>query len=130
MKILDLLFAALLVAGCCEKAPPEDSASTGETSATSNEGAPVDSPSPEIAELPPLPETITREFIMRLWEKPHDARNLIKELEGFGAPGVWKTAQERGPRKGEWTRDIPDSDLQDEFRETFLSKPKNLPKKN
>ena len=56
----------------------------------------------EVADLPPLPETVTKEFIMDLWAKPHDGRDMIKEFaDGQIREGIWKVISNRGPRKGE-----------------------------
>ena len=56
----------------------------------------------EVAGLPPLPETVTKEFIMDLWAKPHDGRDMIEEFaDGQIREGIWKVISNRGPRKGE-----------------------------
>ena len=57
---------------------------------------------PKIAGLPLLPETITKEFIMDLWAKPHDGSDMIEEFSDKQArEGIWKVISNRGPRKGE-----------------------------
>ena len=57
---------------------------------------------PKVADLPLLPETITKEFIMDLWAKPHDGRDMIEEFSDKQArEGIWKVISNRGPRKGE-----------------------------
>ena len=56
----------------------------------------------EVADLSPLPKTITKEFIMDLWAKPHDGRDMIEEFaDGQISEGIWKVISNRGPRKGE-----------------------------
>ena len=56
----------------------------------------------EVAGLPPLPEIVTKEFIMDLWAKPHDGKDIIKEFsDGQIREGIWKVISNRGPRKGE-----------------------------
>jgi hypothetical protein len=55
---------------------------------------------PESEGLPPLPQTVTAEFIMNLWAKPHDERDFIEELKDY-RPGIWKFVRNIGPRKGE-----------------------------
>ena len=117
MKKLVLLFAALLVAGCGEKSPSETSDSASERAVASNEsskpsakGQPrseegeeskIESKAkPEPEGLPPIPQTITAEFIMELWAKPHDERDFIEELKD-DKPGTWKFVRNIGPRKGE-----------------------------
>jgi len=95
MKKLVLLFAALLpllfLISCEPKEQPSPEA----------KAEPKPESAPESRELPPLPETVTAEFIMGLWAKPHDGRDLIEELKDEFKPGVWKWVRNIGPRKGE-----------------------------
>ena len=57
---------------------------------------------PKVADLPLLPETITKEFIMDLWAKPHDGRDMIEEfLDKQAREGIWKVISNRGSREGE-----------------------------
>ena len=106
MKKLVLLFAALLVAGCGEKSPSETSDSASEKAVASNESSKREESKteskakPEPEGLPPIPQTITAEFIMELWAKPHDERDFIEELKD-DKPGTWKFVRNIGPRKGE-----------------------------
>ena len=98
MKKLILLFAALLVAGCGEKTSSEGSDSASEKAVASNESSrpsPKGQPKSEEGEesrieskakpeprgLPPIPQTVTAEFIMGVWAKPHDEREFIEELK-------------------------------------------------
>jgi len=106
MKKALLLFAALLVAGCGEKEQPkgqEKSESTPkEESRPEAKAEPKPESAPESRELPPLPETVTAEFIMGLWAKPHDGTEVMEELKDYALkPGVWKWVRNVGPRKGE-----------------------------
>ena len=83
----------LLLGGCIEK---EESVS--ETKPLEEKQKAV----PNVADLPLLPENITKEFIMDLWTKPHDGRDMIEELSDKQArEGIWKVISNRGPRKGE-----------------------------
>ncbi|MBB08465.1 MAG: hypothetical protein CMN03_09390 [Roseibacillus sp.] len=113
MKLFQILLGGLLVVACgeenkegghVEKTPvtasgqelpvtgaPEEAGQSG-----AGEGATGD-----VADLPPLPEVMTKEFIMALWAKPHDERDVIKGLEADFMPGVWKWVRRIGPRKGE-----------------------------
>ena len=117
MKKLILLFAALLVAGCGEKTSSEGSDSASEKAVASNESSrpsPKGQPKSEEGEesrieskakpeprgLPPIPQTVTAEFIMGVWAKPHDERDFIEELKD-DRPGIWKFVRNIGPRKGE-----------------------------
>ena len=95
MKILVLLFAALLpllfLISCEPKEQPSPEA----------KAEPKPESAPESRELPPLPETVTAEFIMGLWAKPHDERDLIEELKDEFKPGIWKSVRNIGPSKEE-----------------------------
>ena len=84
MKKALLLFAALLVAGCGEKSSSEGSESASEKKTSSNEAE-------KKAEMggSPLPGKMTKEFILELWDKPHDGANVIKELQ-HRQSGPWK----------------------------------------
>ena len=122
MKRIVLLFAALLVAGCGEKSPPEASDSASEKAVASNESSkpsPKGQPKSEEGEeskieskakpepkgLPPIPQTVTAEFIMGVWAKPNDERDFIEELKD-DSPGIWKFVRNIGPRKGELVQRI------------------------
>ncbi|MBQ65422.1 MAG: hypothetical protein CMH07_00590, partial [Marinovum sp.] len=76
MKVLFLLFAALLVVGCGEKEQPEEQekseSNPKEEPRPETKAEPKPESAPESRGLPPLPETVTAEFIMGLWAKPHD----------------------------------------------------------
>ena len=117
MKKLILLFAALLVAGCGEKSSSEGSESASEKPMASNENSKPSSKGEQKSEekeepqieseakaepegLPPVPRTVTAEFIMGLWAKPHDERHFIEELKD-DKPGTWKFVRNIGPREGE-----------------------------
>ena len=131
MKKLILLLGALLVAGCGEKSPSEGSDSVGDSAEPSAdtpqqannsftlplsdadiERTPLNTSKEateltgdDISNLPSLPETVTKEFIMGLWAKPHDDKGLIEEFADGGIrEGVWNVISKRGPRKGELTQ--------------------------
>ena len=96
MRAVLMLMATLLVVGCGKKEQANQNPPPGEESLV----AEAPEPAPESRELPPLPETVTAEFIMGLWAKPHDERDLIEELKD-DKPGIWKFVRNIGPRKGE-----------------------------
>ena len=93
MKNLSILLGAFVLIGCGEK---NESADNGETVAGAPSGNPARSPEGAVAapSTPPrgdlhgLPEVITKEFILALWDKPHSDKNLIEELRHRKA-GRW-----------------------------------------
>ena len=90
-----------------ERAPSKTSKeeTPNESEAPSKGRATVDLASAEVEDLAPLPETVTKEFIMELWAKPHDGRGIIEEFADGGIrEGVWNVISKRGPRKGELTQ--------------------------
>ena len=99
--------SCLLLIGCGEKEVlPDKSATDTDSAITSQVVSPVieaiASSGPASADLTPLPETITKEFIMGLWDKPHDERDIIKELADVCVrEGVWKVVTTTGPDKKE-----------------------------
>ena len=108
MKRLVLLFSCLFLIGCGDKKEPNESAETGagtviENSTEQSEGETAATVSgDDVSDLPVLPEEITKEFIMGLWAKPHDGRDLIKELADVSVrEGVWKVVITTGPDKKE-----------------------------
>ena len=83
----------LILGGCIEKEK-----SVSETKPLEEKQKAV----PNVADLPLLPESITKEFIMDLWAKSHDGRDMIEELSDKQArEGIWKVISNRGPREGE-----------------------------
>ena len=66
------------------------------------QGATVELPAVGGKNFPALPETVTKEFIMELWSRPHDGRDMIEEFaDGQIREGVWKVISKRGRQKGE-----------------------------
>ena len=119
MKRLLPLLSCLLLVGCGEKKGVGDNGQTdtgsaiekptapNESEAPSVDGATVELPANEVADLPALPETVTKEFIMGLWAKPHDGRDIIKEFaDDQLREGIWKVISNRGPRRGEIAQTI------------------------
>ena len=114
MKKLVLLLGALALIGCGEKKEIDPNAeadagsrindlaasSGGVTPTAGNVATPLQGD--EGSDLPPLPENITKEFIMGLWAKAHDRSGIIKELADVGLrEGVWKVMITMGPEKRE-----------------------------
>ena len=103
-----MLFSCLFLIGCGDKKEPNESAETGagpviDNSTEQSEGETAATVrGDDISDLPILPEEITKEFIMGLWAKPHDGRDLIKELADVSVrEGVWKVVITTGPDKKE-----------------------------
>ena len=65
MKPLLLIAVTILAVGC------------GGENQTTDETTP---PEIEKEELPPIPDKVTKEFVMALWDQPNDEANLIKEI--------------------------------------------------
>ena len=58
-------------------------------------------PEIEKEELPPIPEEVTKEFVMTLWDQPNDETNLIEEIKNQGKAGIWIAKRKKGPSKSE-----------------------------
>ncbi|MDA7539373.1 hypothetical protein N8544_03610 [Akkermansiaceae bacterium] len=114
MKNLVLLFVAFALIGCGEKKEVDRNAEADAGSGINDLAASSGGVTPTAAyvatplqgdegsDLPPLPENITKEFIMGLWAKPHDRSGIIKELANVGLrEGVWKVMITTGPEKRE-----------------------------
>ena len=106
MKALHVMCSVLLLVGCGEKEQPKEQerseSNPKEEPKPEAKAEPKPESAPESRELPPLPETVTAEFIMGLWAKPHDGTEVMEELKDYALkPGVWKWVRNIGPRKGE-----------------------------
>ena len=85
MKNLLLIAITILAVGC------------GKNQTTDN----AKPPEIEIEDLPPIPEKVTKEFVMTLWNQPNDEANLIKEIKNLGKAGIWIAKRKKGPSKNE-----------------------------
>ncbi|MAF22595.1 MAG: hypothetical protein CMP26_08360 [Roseibacillus sp.] len=103
IKTLVLLFAALVVTDSSEKEQPKEQEKSGLILKEEPRPEAKAEPKPEFAsesrELPPLPETVTAEFITGLWAKPHNERDLIEKLKDDSKADVWKAIHNIGPSK-------------------------------
>ena len=86
MKNLLLIAITILTVGCGGK-----DESTTETKP----------PEIEKEELPPIPDKVTKEFVMILWDQPNDETNLIDEIKNQGKAGIWIAKRKKGPSKNE-----------------------------
>ena len=85
MKPLLLIVIAILAAGCGGK-----DESTTETKP----------PEIEKEALPPIPDKVTKEFVMNLWSQPNDETDIIKEVKAHvEKSGIWKISRKTGPNK-------------------------------
>ena len=87
MKPLLLIAVTILAVGC------------GGGNQITDETTP---PEIEKEELPPIPDKVTKEFVMALWDQPNDEANLIKEIENQGKAGIWTMSRKMGPNKNGW----------------------------
>ena len=93
MKNLSILLCVFALIGCSEK---NESGDNGETVTGAPSGNPTRSPegavvapsTPPRGDLHVLPEVIAKEFILALWDQPHNDKNLIEELRHRKA-GRW-----------------------------------------
>lgn len=85
MNNLLLLAITILAVGCGGK-----DKSTTETNP----------PEVEKEALPPIPDKITKEFVMDLWSQPNDETDIIKEVKSnIEKSGTWKISRKMGPSK-------------------------------
>ena len=57
-------------------------------------------PEIEKEELPPIPDKVTKEFVMTLWSQPNDETDIIKEVKSHvEKSGIWKISRKTGPNK-------------------------------
>ncbi len=114
MKILVLLFAALLVAGCGEKSSSEGSESTGEKATASNEST---EPSADTPKPPPAETPVAESPSEELSESPNslsdaDVERLLKDAVEFDSleerDGLYYQVNESEPYSG-WAKKMSDS---------------------
>ena len=86
MKNLLLIAITILAVGC------------GGKNQTSYDIKP---PEVEKEELPPIPDKVTKEFVLKLWDLPNDETNLIEEIKNQGKAGIWIAKRKKGPSKNE-----------------------------
>ena len=82
MKNLLLIAITILAVGC------------GGKNQTSYDIKP---PEVEKEELPPIPDKVTKEFVLKLWDLPNDETNLIEEIKNQGKAGIWIAKRKKGP---------------------------------
>ena len=84
MRILLLIAITIFAVGC-----------GGKNQTTHN----TKPPEVEKEKLPPIPDKVTKEFVMALWDQPNDETNLIEEIKNQGKAGIWIAKRKKGPSK-------------------------------
>ena len=76
-------------------------------SKTSDKGGAAKDQKVKTEPLPDFPDPMTKEFIMAMWEAPHNVEGIIPEMEQvLLKEGVWKVERKIGPNKNE-LEDVP-----------------------
>lgn len=89
MKILPLIFVIVFAVGC--SGPEKEVKDLSQ------------SPKIKKQQLPPIPDNVTKKFVMDLWSQPNDENNIIKELKSHvGKSGVWKISRKMGPNEDQY----------------------------
>ena len=94
MKRRTLLFLCLgILAGCSQQDSKQDNAQGA--------GSPAN---PAVSEakalpLPPIPEPMDADAIMKIWAMDHDEAGLMEEMKIHERPGTWKGKRRVGPDK-------------------------------
>ncbi|MDC0049039.1 hypothetical protein OAL09_06825 [Verrucomicrobia bacterium] len=91
MKIFLYVPLLILFLGGCSK-----------DSKTSDKGGAAKDQEVKTEPIPDFPDPMTKEFIMAMWEAPHNVEGIIPEMEKIRLKeGVWKVEKEGGPNKDE-----------------------------
>ena len=89
MKILPLIFVIVFAVGC--SGPEKEVKDLSQ------------SPKIKKQQLPPIPDNVTKKFVMDLWSQPNDENNIIKEVKSHvGKSGVWKISRKMGPNEDQY----------------------------
>ncbi|MFL2479939.1 MAG: type II secretion system protein GspG [Verrucomicrobiales bacterium] len=71
-------------------------------SKTSDKGGAAKDQKVKTEPIPDFPDPMTKEFIMAMWQAPHNVEGIIPEMEKIRVKeGVWKVEKEGGPNKDE-----------------------------
>ncbi|MCP4846456.1 MAG: hypothetical protein GY899_00735 [Verrucomicrobiaceae bacterium] len=95
--MISLLLCLGILAGCSQQDSKQDAAQ--------DDGNPANPASPAASEtkalpLPPIPEPMDADAIMKLWAKEHDETGFMEEISDFAErPGTWKGKRRIGPDK-------------------------------
>ena len=54
--------------------------------------------------LPPIPDPMDAEAIMKLWSMEHDPTGFIEEMKLPGRPGTWDGVASSGPVRNDWVQ--------------------------
>ena len=89
MRILPLIFVIVFAVGC--SGPEKEVKDLSQ------------SPKIKKQQLPPIPDNVTKKFVMDLWSQPNDENNIIKEVKSHvGKSGVWKISRKMGPNEDQY----------------------------
>ena len=59
-------------------------------------------PEIEKEELPPIPDKVTKEFVMNMWNQPNNETDIIKEIKAYvEKTGIWTASIKVGENKDE-----------------------------
>ena len=84
-------------------------------SKTSDKGGAAKDQKVKTEPLPDFPDPMTKEFIMAMWEAPHNVEGIIPEMEQvLLKEGVWKVERKIGPNKNE-LEDVPAASMTFKF---------------
>jgi len=111
MKHLISLLAFCLLIGCDgeksnlapSKDSPEETASEAPSKNSLGEQQKVTEEAKNTS-LPPIPDPMDAEAIMKLWSMEHDPTGFIEEMKLPGRPGTWDGVASSGPVRNDWVQ--------------------------
>ena len=111
MKFLTPLLAFIFLIGCdgekSNTAPSKDSPEEATTEAPSKDSLGEQQKVTEEAKdtsLPPIPDPMDAEAIMKLWSMDHDPTGFIEEMKLGNRTGTWDGVASSGPVRNDWVQ--------------------------